>query len=439
MFSHRFVCCFQWARYVSFQRNNKRHFWIDGSPYAFQLWEEPRVSTLDKNTYILYKYDGQWRRKFEFERQKACLHCVGYIEPQSQPDYPCTAAINTADGIIKWKKIPCSKRTQATIICEIKSSYYQAEGTEQNKAYLRRYNECPPRTIFLKEICIGIYTTTWTTFDGINNICISRRGSLYHIPDFILSKDPFLYDKGEIFIISFLQSMSQRWPGLADYGRVIKDKLIMLSDNGSAAVAFQYSSTTFSHVETADLAIAPADGSLHVVCRFPLLPSDSSCLRGHFTCFDGTCILEHYACDGFIDCPEGSDEIKCDFTCTFTPNTTEKQDCFSSCALSTCVCSDLYFQCSLGGCVPWSRVCDGVNDCPKSEDEHVCQFYYLDTSKEIPLIQSGDTLHFPDAASSPLEEFQCLFNMNVSLILVNDLVPDCPYQADDCLSRVSNQ
>ena len=132
-----------------------------------------------------------------------------------------------------------------------------------------------------------------------------------------------------------------------------------------------------------------------------------------------------------MDCPDGTDEADCDHVCIFVSNVTGKKDCFSTCLSPSCTCSDLYYHCSLGGCVPWSRVCDGVMDCPNNEDEQACHFYYPDSSTPVHIIQNGDKLHFPEDAVSSSEEFYCQPNVAIPQKLKNDLVPDCLNQIDE--------
>ena len=70
-------------------------------------------------------------------------------------------------------------------------------------------------------------------------------------------------------------------------------------------------------------------------------------------------------------------------------------------------CGALYFHCSLGGCIPLSRVCDGVNDCPNNEDEQVYEFYYLGSSSVRNVTEDSNTLHFADGPGPLVNDFQC--------------------------------
>ena len=50
--------------------------------------------------------------------------------------------------------------------------------------------------------------------------------------------------------------------------------------------------------------------------------------------------------------------------CTTGSNISDSMDyCRYRCPPGICTCSPLMFQCSTGGCIPYSRVCDNVYDC----------------------------------------------------------------------------
>ncbi len=419
-----------------FQHGRTNHCWVDGSPYAFQFWKQSAVSTMDTETYIVTNDGGRLYHTSPIQRQNTSLQCIDYIEPVADTTVNCTAAIITPESIIKWTKVPCTKEhDKAAFICEMSDSSYQVISSQGIQGRVRSYTECPPRAIHLTNRCIRVYTSIWTNLHDINNICMVKNATLYQIPKFVVLDDPLLYSEREIFLVSFLQAMNHRWPGLADYESALIDDLIMANMTSMEPVVFRFALTTISHIEVDyQHSRKNGTGSVHVVCEFPLSPVSSDCLGGHFSCDDGTCILEHYVCDGVMDCPDSTDEYDCDHVCTFADENDvfASTDCFLSCFSSNCTCSDLYFHCSLGGCIPWSRLCNGVNDCPNNEDEQVCKFYYLDrTSLIMYIAQKSDTLHFADDTGTFMKTFNCGIGSSIPLILKHDLVPDCLDQSDE--------
>ncbi len=153
------------------------------------------------------------------------------------------------------------------------------------------------------------------------------------------------------------------------------------------------------------------------------------CLHGHTMCDDGTCILSHYFCDGRADCPDTSDEIECSHVCLFSGNHNTNINCVTSCSSPECFCNDLYFSCALGGCVPWSRVCNGVLDCPHGEDEHQCHFTDMSNATTALFVAHNFQENFPLKLEG--DDYKCINGSNISHVLVNDLIPDCPEQDDE--------
>ncbi len=393
------------------------------------MWKQSAGSTLDLVTYI-----ENWKQTIQ--RLTTCLQCIDYIEPVASITLNCTAAVITAQGTIKWSKVSCTKEHAfSSYICEIHNTNYQPKTLHHSKSRVRSYIECPPRTIRVLNGCIKVYTSVWRSLNGMGNICKVQNATLYRVPMSIALHDPLGYGEREIFFVGFLQAMNHRWPGLADYESALIDKLLMANVNSTNTVVFRFSLTTLSHVKVGDdRTRKEGTGAVHVVCEFPLLLISSDCLSGHFACHDGTCILEHYVCDGITDCPDSTDEVDCDHVCQFADdnNATGRKDCFSSCFSPNCTCSDLYFHCSLSGCIPWSRVCDKVHDCPNNEDEQVCEFYYLGSSSSMRITQSSGTLNLAHDTDPFVEEFQCqVHNSSIPLTLKNDLVPDCLDQSDE--------
>lgn len=87
--------------------------------------------------------------------------------------------------------------------------------------------------------------------------------------------------------------------------------------------------------------------------------------RFNFRCFDGTCIVQAYLCNGYRDCLQGEDEdgSRCG---TGAPGV---------------FCPDSYFRCfATRACVAPSLVCNGRADCADGSDETNCGLGGLGTT-----------------------------------------------------------
>ncbi|XP_056272669.1 low-density lipoprotein receptor class A domain-containing protein 3 isoform X3 [Pseudoliparis swirei] len=79
----------------------------------------------------------------------------------------------------------------------------------------------------------------------------------------------------------------------------------------------------------------------------------STCAPTFFACANGVhCIIGRFHCNGFSDCPDGSDEENC----TGNP----------------LVCSEARFKCRNGHCVDRSFLCNGQDNCHDNSDEELC-------------------------------------------------------------------
>ncbi|XP_072042793.1 uncharacterized protein [Amphiura filiformis] len=72
----------------------------------------------------------------------------------------------------------------------------------------------------------------------------------------------------------------------------------------------------------------------------------TTCASDEFVCADGTCVSKAWACDGFEDCADGSDEYT-----------------------AFCATCPFQFYCSSGRCIDIQNVCDGINQCRDNSDE----------------------------------------------------------------------
>lgn len=140
-----------------------------------------------------------------------------------------------------------------------------------------------------------------------------------------------------------------------------------------------------------------------------------------YECIDHSCISIDAVCDGTKDCPNGEDE-KCDDFCKHNGYHVGLKDCGKLCPPGVCECDASYFQCKMGGCVQFDRVCDYIADCPDRSDEAYCGKTELHAYKKLS------------------EDFLCGDSItSIAYRLVDDLIPDCPDGSDEKFEIISTQ
>ena len=105
-----------------------------------------------------------------------------------------------------------------------------------------------------------------------------------------------------------------------------------------------------------------------------------TCGHEHLECSNRECILGHYKCDGILDCTDGSDEQACHniAVCETSLGTIPAHDyCIAACHPTSCRCKRIYYQCTSGGCISMSKICNINVDCLDGSDEAKCDTQFM--------------------------------------------------------------
>ena len=99
----------------------------------------------------------------------------------------------------------------------------------------------------------------------------------------------------------------------------------------------------------------------YALCEKPRVNTEiaTNCSNLYMECDDGTCVHDSLVCGGKPHCLHGDDKANCERICS--DNTAS---CMSQCHhRELCSCSQEYFQCLSGGCVPLQKLCDQIVHC----------------------------------------------------------------------------
>ncbi len=393
--------------------------WVDNSTYAYQRWSTA-IDQPDDVTKIFFS------RPAEHSATNIKSFLPLKLQPAASLDRLCAAVLAQFSVSLEWVQVPCNQRTpHASFVCEIKlRSTKNSTVFKQHRFIDLAYIGCPARMLQLNSSCLRGFSVPSSSRKFMEDVCIQENLEMFQLP-YYLDK----MTKAEQYVVDLLISMTHRWSTKPGDGGELSDKIIVSPPStegnqstsfsgGPAMVVVRFSEMVLTHVEVANLSETAALNPIYVmICSQPLAVVEVSCLPGHAPCNDKTCILSHYFCDGFADCPDYSDEKECSHVCS-NVGVSVNVNCFKECKRSVCVCHDLYFQCPLGGCIPWSRVCDGIPDCGQAEDEDYCV-----TVIKGKLVGYDATPWIN--ATSIQNTYSCIDGPNISVAYKNDLVPDC--------------
>ncbi len=389
--------------FCSFQ-NGGHLGWTDNSAYAFEVWHT-QAPYFTPFTLHIYSY---LLKATIYRAETAWLNFQPHLDGSSN----CTAIWAINSMTLQWISLPCEHvKPEASYICEFKTN--STDNSNHNTRFYTRVIqrdilECPPNTTYLALLCVTVRTveSSSVNIESSSKLC-GGESKPFRIPALLIKE----WQENSKHFADTVRLFYLRWPSLYDYEFIddewLDERMIIEVEMHAKPqiMALDFSKTASFNLQL-DLLhgsfSAASTRTLDIVCGVVRTVANTMCKTGHFQCTEGTCILEHYRCDGHADCPDISDEADCSDVCSlYNVLSLAGKDCYSACMPDICTCHQLYFQCQYGGCVPWSRVCDGNNECPQGEDELYCLFYQTDLVSRViitqqigaPVLSTAKTLH----------------------------------------------
>ena len=140
-------------------------------------------------------------------------------------------------------------------------------------------------------------------------------------------------------------------------------------------------------------------------------------------CDDGSCRIQSILCMLDFEC--APNVCKCMIGYQLNHNVSY---CRHQCPPSICTCAPLMFQCSTGGCIPYTYVCDNEYNCADSSDE----FCFTQNSRGY--FSRNEHVNLRSVSTKDaLRPFgsMCSTGLFIDVQLVNDLIPDCADARDE--------
>ena len=318
------------------------------------------------------------------------------IPDHLQPNkiYGCVFMTLLFGSIPSWHSMPCDNSFPGTLICKSRVKATQTATHHLNTGY--PYAKCNLGEIFVMERCFGLWLSAELETKSLSSLRLKRS-----VENYFISLFSFLaWQSSQVYQIVIARHPRTGEPNsciltyMADRSPFIYDRNVIISrstcekTNGSKMVH-----------------IVSMKSGLLVHCEV-----------NQFQCDDGTCISHEHLCDWPNDCSLAS------CVCWVEGREiTDARYCRDVCMPGKCSCSEHHFQCTAGGCIQISFVCDGAINCQDGSDEF-CKiqdtrprFAKENSTNEILLKRNFFCLGY-----------LCPHGVCIPIKYVNDLLPDCP-------------
>ena len=342
----------------------------DDKPFITAEWNR-NVDMLVDTVGFLPTGKHSWGEQYTF---------LSPLEPGT--DGNCVVMIYLRDQQPWWKMYPCSYEISSYWICKKQprtSNVIQGQGYPSLT--------CKSRSLLIHDICYEYKIKN--SFQNDNAVC--HVGKLY----LLYFNQIFAYHGIKVMFV-------YRCAGMKTYKNKMQVEFAFSNDTSKSEVTNE---RMFEIQETE--------------------PHSSMCGPTTQQCLDKSCRAQSAICQLDFKC--APKVCACMIGNYMNYNI---EYCRYQCPPGICMCAQLMFQCSTGGCIPYAHVCDNVCDCEDASDEF-CISIIVNKLQAHRLGGTTGDLKVPSKQLSRLcFDFICLSGMCVDVHLVNDLIPDC-LDADD--------
>ena len=330
------------------------------------------------------------------------------IQPESEIEKDCVLMMTNILAEPDWINVPCSQKIPAIIFCQkiIKKGklHYMGNSTILN---MKDIKSCNHSELFIENMCIvfqkhGIHTNlSELKYDKHNRVSFDVM---------------VLQGKSKQTLIEYFTNIQKY------YIQPIQFAVSILINN-TFLIYKALQSIHFLKLIWMNKISSNSISEYNGYMLYANKPGKISIPSNVFKCNDGSYIEETSVCDGNIDCIDETDEIQCYCNDTYDMYQINCKFVYDQIPHHYS-CSAFYFTClSSFICIPYFKVCDGHNDCLQGEDE-LCRN------------QSGKD--FEIVKNLSITTFTCFeSNSNISDILVDDFIPDCPNTFEDEIQYIN--
>ena len=306
--------------------------WVNGKPVSYNNFVQPgNVIPFDGVKVKSKSTPGPNSMPLDILNQmykipKASIF-IKSTEMYNSTEHDCAVISTNALLNNEWLHVNCSKKIEnALIVCEKKKDDIPESSHSVNISSL--IEQCRPYEFLVDELCMHLSDRL-----------------LYKLApySFHLMLD-FMYNKSQYLTAWTRQHASDVKPGKSTID-------VHLFHDPAVCLRTKY--LFFSELKEWRPLICSQGNYLHLRSPTIIIPD---CNELQQRCMDGTCIIEHYWCDGQFDCADHSDEELCHDLKSYQ---------------SEVQTNTLTYQCREDdNFIPLSRLCNGIADCSDGSDEN---------------------------------------------------------------------